>query len=318
MRKVRIIAAALGVAVSLCCLCVPAFADGESWETVDTGTRPHTEAVETEKPAEPAVPSTPEPAPESTPKPEPTVTTQPESTPKAADAPAASTPAVTVPITTTKPKAETPVTAKPEPVQTAIPVSTASEEIAANDSVAKPADDTEKAADTEEKADNPFTPAGTSSVVDNADDTDGKEFFTITTADGNVFYLVIDRQRGTENVYFLNTVTESDLMALAEIPEGTVTQQVPTVQPEPVPTAEPEAEPEPEPEAPARKGVGALPVILAVALIGGGAAWYFKVYRPKQAQAATADDYDASEYADYMDEDDTPPWDDEDEEADGE
>ena len=52
MRKVRIIAAALGVAVSLCCLCVPAFADGESWETVDTGTRPHTEAVETEKPAE--------------------------------------------------------------------------------------------------------------------------------------------------------------------------------------------------------------------------------------------------------------------------
>ena len=310
MKKVRIIAAALGVAVSLCCLCVPAFADGESWETVDTGARPHTEAVETEKPAEPAVPSTPEPAPESTPKPEPTVTTQPESTPKAADAPAASTPAVTVPITTTKPKAETPVTAKPEPVQTAIPVSTASEEIAANDSVAKPADDTEK-------ADTPFTPAGTSSVVDNADDTDGKEFFTITTADGNVFYLVIDRQRGTENVYFLNTVTESDLMALAEIPEGTATQQVPIVQPEPVPTAEPEAEPEPEPEAPARKGMGALPVILAVALIGGGAGWYFKVYRPKQAQAAAADDYDASEYAEYMDEDDTPPWD-EDEEADGE
>ena len=313
MRKVRIIAAALGVAVSLCCLCVPAFADGESWETVDTGTRPHTEAVETEKPAELAATSTPEAAPENTPTPEPTVTTQPESTPKAADAPAATTPAVTIPVTTTKPKAETPVTAKPEPVQTAIPVSTASEEIAANDSVAKPVDDTD---DTAEKADNPFTPAGTSSVVDNADDTDGKEFFTITTADGNVFYLVIDRQRGTENVYFLNTVTESDLMALAEIPEGTVTQPIPTNEPEPVPTQEPEDEP--EPETPAKKGVGALPVILAVALIGGGAAWYFKVYRPKQAQAATADDYDASEYADYMDEDDTPPWDDEDEEADGE
>ena len=129
-----------------------------------------------------------------------------------------------------------------------------------------------------------------------------RSFFTITTADGNVFYLVIDRQRGTENVYFLNTVTESDLMALAEIPESTVTQQAPTVQPEPVSTTEPEAEPEPEPEAPARKGMGALPVILAVALIGGGAGWYFKVYRPKQAQVAAADDYDASEYAEYMDE----------------
>lgn len=309
MKKVRIIAAALCAAVSLCWLCVPALADGESWETVDTGTRPHTEAVETAQAPEPASDPVPAVTPESTPTPEPTITIQPESTPKVETAPA-----VTVPATTMKPKAETPVSAKAEPVQAAAPVSEAAEAITANDSVAKPVDDT---ADTAEKADNPFTPAGTSSVVDNADDTDGKEFFTITTADGNVFYLVIDRQRGTENVYFLNTVTESDLIALAELPEGAVTQPIPTNEPEPVPTQEPEDNPEPEPETPAKKGVGALPVILAVALIGGGAAWYFKVYRPKQTQAAAADDYDASEYADYMDEDDTPPWD-EDEEVDGE
>lgn len=47
---------------------------------------------------------------------------------------------------------------------------------------------------------NPFTPNGTGTVVDNATDEDGKEFYTIQTADENVFYLVIDKQRGTENV----------------------------------------------------------------------------------------------------------------------
>ena len=62
----------------------------------------------------------------------------------------------------------------------------------------------------------PFTPEGTGTVLDNATDQDGKEFFTITTAEEAVFYLVIDRQRGAENVYFLNAVTVADLLALAE------------------------------------------------------------------------------------------------------
>ena len=53
----------------------------------------------------------------------------------------------------------------------------------------------------------PFTPEGTGTVVDNATDGDGKEFFTITTPSENVFYLIIDRQREGQNVYFLNAVT---------------------------------------------------------------------------------------------------------------
>ena len=57
---------------------------------------------------------------------------------------------------------------------------------------------------------NPFTPEGTGTVVDNATDGDGKEFFTITTPNENIFYLVIDRQRSGENVYFLNAVTDVD------------------------------------------------------------------------------------------------------------
>ena len=46
----------------------------------------------------------------------------------------------------------------------------------------------------------------------NATDEDGKEFYTITTADESVFYLVIDKQKTSENVYFLNTVTTDDLL----------------------------------------------------------------------------------------------------------
>lgn len=62
-----------------------------------------------------------------------------------------------------------------------------------------------------------FTPDGQGSVLDYVEnENDEKLFYTITTKSGNVFYLVVDGARGEENVYFLNAVTESDLMALAE------------------------------------------------------------------------------------------------------
>ena len=89
----------------------------------------------------------------------------------------------------------------------------------------------------------PFTPDGTGTVVDNATDEDGKEFFTITTPSENVFYLVIDRQRTEDNVYFLNAVTEKDLMALAEADlEPEVTEPVTPPTPDPEPVTEPEPE----------------------------------------------------------------------------
>ena len=68
-----------------------------------------------------------------------------------------------------------------------------------------------------------FTPEGTGTVQDNISGTDGeKQFYTITTDAGNVFYLVIDGKREDNNVYFLNGVTESDLMALAEKNNGSM------------------------------------------------------------------------------------------------
>ena len=163
---------------------------------------------------------------------------------------------------------------------------------------------------------NPFTPDGQGTMVDNATDGDGKEFFTIMAADESVFYLVIDRQRETENVYFLNAVTVADLMALA----GPSPEAVPELLPEPEPEPTPEPEPEPEPEK--SGGAGMLLLVLAVLGIGGGAGWYFKIYRPKQQQAAgPGEDYDeAEEYGEgYGGEyDDLPPWDEEEETEGGE
>ena len=146
---------------------------------------------------------------------------------------------------------------------------------------------------------NPFTPAGTGTVIDHATGDDEKEFYTIITPAENVFYLIIDRQRETENVYFLNAVTEADLLALAEIPPAP--DPVP-VEPAPLPPA-----PEPEPAPEKGGGMGMLLLVLLILLGGGGAGWYFKIYKPKQERADSEDDFDyAEEEADLYGGDDDP------------
>ena len=136
------------------------------------------------------------------------------------------------------------------------------------------------------KEEKPFTPSGTGTVQDNATDADGKEFFTIITPDDNEFFLVIDRQRESDNVYLLNAVTEDDLYALAK-KDGSAAPE-PTPEPAPTPT------PEPEPEAPPAKGGvngGTIFFILLAVGAAGGAGYYFKIYKPKQ-QAGVPDEFD--------------------------
>ncbi|MEY8357340.1 DUF4366 domain-containing protein [Lachnospiraceae bacterium 54-53] len=160
-------------------------------------------------------------------------------------------------------------------------------------------------------APNPFTPAGTGTVVDNATDGNGKEFYTIMTPSENVFYLIIDKQREQENVYFLNAVTEKDLLALAE-KSGETEEPA-----EPATPVTPEPTPEPAPEPEKGDGNGMMIVVVLVLLAGGGAGYYFKIYRPKQEQADSAED-DYSEYEDdpYTEqEDDSVPWQEDEDEA---
>ena len=162
----------------------------------------------------------------------------------------------------------------------------------------------------EETTTKPFTPDGTGTVVDNATDEDGKEFFTITTPSENIFYLVIDRNaKGQQTVHFMNLVDEADLLSLMEdedaeayTAEKEAAAQAAQERKQPEPDPEPVHEPEPEPEKDTAFPVGNLLMVAAVALVGDGAAYYFKVYRPKhEAAGLDEDDYDYDEADPYGD-----------------
>ncbi len=294
MRKMtRYLAAALCAAVLLCGICATAYASGESWEDVETST---TEPEQTPAP-------TPEPTPDPTPKP--TATPEPTPAPTPAATPAAK-PAASSGTGTAAP-AKGGTTGKTTPTAATTPAAgTASqtgtgkapENGAADDPPEDEAPEGTGGLDWEgldPSTMNPLTPDGQGSVLDNADDSEGKEFFTVTTEDGSVFYLVIDRQKSGDNVYFLNTVTIADLMALAEGGATITPGGAPEPDPEPTPDVTPEPDPEPERDDGGGINVGMLALAVAVIAVGGGARWYFKVYRPKHQQAAELEDYPDSD-----------------------
>ena len=160
-------------------------------------------------------------------------------------------------------------------------------------------------------------PDGNLSLIDDIGSStrSGKQFITVETRNGNVFYLIIDRDdEGEETVHFLNQVDEADLLTLmgddapaAETPAvcnckekcvaGAVNTNCPVCKNNLSECSGKElvAEPEPEPEQPEKKSSGGLLVIvLLLALAGGGAFAYVKFIKPKQGVKVSADpdDYD--------------------------
>ena len=162
-------------------------------------------------------------------------------------------------------------------------------------------------------------PDGTGTVIDVFSGEDGRKFYTIATPAGNVFYLVIDFNRQTDNVYFLDAVTERDLLALAEksgnTNPGDSVSAIPGTEtndnPAPAPTPGNDAEPQPEEKN--DNNMSSMILVVAVVVIGGGAAWYFKVYR-KRKDADIRDEYEPEDYpvSEYEteQEDDSVPWED--------
>lgn len=166
-----------------------------------------------------------------------------------------------------------------------------------------------------------FTPEGTGTVLDEATgEGDDKQFYTITTEGGNVFYLIIDGKRDSNNVYFLNGVTEADLMALAEksdgsvsvIPEtevctctdkceaGNVNTDCPLCKNDlngctgKAVVTEPEEPDEPEQPEKDSGSVGTIIFIVVALLAVGGVGYYVKIVRPKQ-QAEDDEEFDEDE-----------------------
>lgn len=192
--------------------------------------------------------------------------------------------------------------------------------------------------------DTPLTPDGNMSLVDDIYQNESykngeeeviqsKQFITVQTKSGNVFYIIIDRSKDGENVYFLNLVDESDLMALMELPESAEAPAEPEKPAECICKGKdkcelgavntdcevckmdlakclgkekPKEEVTPdvvEKTAPEKENKTLNPALLLLPLlvIGGGAAyWFFKIRKPsgRSKNKPNPDDYGFSEDSD--------------------
>lgn len=192
--------------------------------------------------------------------------------------------------------------------------------------------ETEAPSETETPADEPqgqITPDGNLTLVDDLDYSSraGLQFMTVTSKDGHVFYIVIDRTANSENVYFLNQVDAADLMALMndeqkeeylKEQEAKQQEQLQTT----VTPAQQETQAPSETEQPAQTEAEKQPlnnsmVMIAVfGVIGIGviAAYYFLKIKPKKNGSSIDEDREFYDDEEYENEDQEPAFAEDDEE----
>ncbi|QNK40743.1 CD1107 family mobile element protein [Caproicibacter fermentans] len=160
----------------------------------------------------------------------------------------------------------------------------------------------------------PLTPDGTGTVIDNVTNEDGKEFFTITTPSKHVFYLIIDRQKNAENVYFLDAVTDKDLLALAksdneDVSGSSSSKTVSAPETSSAPTASTSTVSSVSRPEKQNNSAGIAAVAVLAAVLVGAAVWFFKFRKPdkKDKNRPDPDDYDYTDGGDDESEPDDEP-----------
>lgn len=162
----------------------------------------------------------------------------------------------------------------------------------------------------------PLTPDGNLEIVDDIVQED-KQFITVKSRSGAEFYIVIDRSRDSDNVYFLNQVDDVDLFALLEDDSsascsckekctvGAVNLdclvcrmdvkfckgKVSEVKSESISDSEPDK---------TEKKQNILPVILIVVVIGGVAVIGFLKLRKNKAKSSPVPDFDDIDADDFV------------------
>lgn len=183
------------------------------------------------------------------------------------------------------------------PVETTDPAVTEDDSVP-DDTVTDETTDTEDSteeSDSTDKADDAFSVDGNGEVLDNVvDEKSGKEFYTITTANNNTYYLIIDHSSNTKNVYMLSMIDENDLKEFLseeepEVPEDTGTLPAVDFGDEPSGDDTPD---DSEPEEPKKDNniLSTVLIILVLGAIAGGGYFYFKIYKPKKEAQISDED----------------------------
>ena len=154
----------------------------------------------------------------------------------------------------------------------------------------------------------PLTPDGNLEIVDDIVQED-KQFITVKSRSGAEFYIVIDRSRDSDNVYFLNKVDDVDLFALLEEDSavscsckekctvGAVNSDCLVCRMDMKSCKgkvnEVKSEPDAEPNSAEPSGKqNILPVILIVGVIGGGAVIGFLKLKKNKPKSSPVPDFD--------------------------
>ena len=163
----------------------------------------------------------------------------------------------------------------------------------------------------------PLTPDGNLEIVDDIVRED-KQFITVKSRSGAEFYIVIDRSRDLDNVYFLNQVDDVDLFALLEEDSaascsckekcdvGMVNSDclvcrmdMKSCAGKSVETKVEQTIHDSEPDKTGKKQ-NILPVILIVGVIGGGVVIGFLKLRKNKPKSSPAPDFDDTDDEDFV------------------